>query len=69
LQSDILATKRELQKVEAEIAVVKTTYPFDMKKYLELKSKVQSLKDGIKELEDIRKEFGFVKSESSKDKK
>jgi septation ring formation regulator EzrA len=59
LSSDILATKKSLAEKKEELKVVKTTYPFDTMKYIQLSVEVEGLEEGLKRIEDIQKEFGF----------
>ena len=59
LSSDILATKKSLAEKKEEIEVVKTTYPFDTARYINLSVEIEGLEDGLKRIETIQKEFGF----------
>lgn len=59
LQSDILATKRDLQISENTLQELKTTYPFQVDKYFEELENNLSIKKGLDELNKLKEEFGF----------
>ena len=59
LQSDILATKRDLQISENRLQELKTTYPFQVDKYFEELENNISIKKGLEELNKLKDEFGF----------
>ena len=59
LQSDILATKRDLQISENALQELKTTYPFQVDKYFEELENNLSIKKGLDELNKLKDEFGF----------
>ena len=61
LQSDILATKKSLENSKAALQDAKNTYPLDTARISNLISEVEGFEKGIKVLEDLQKEFGFVK--------
>ena len=59
LQSNILATKRDLQISENTLQELKTTYPFQVDKYFEELENNLSIKKGLDELNKLKEEFGF----------
>lgn len=60
IQQDVIATKREIKKLEVELEDQKSSYPFDMQKYLETRTRIQNLKEGLKMTADLQKELGFA---------
>lgn len=63
LQQDVIATKRELKKLENDLKDLKSSYPLDVQKYLELRNKIDSLTRGIKYVNELQGELGFKVSE------
>ena len=59
LQSDILATKRLLEKKKIELADAKTCYPLDVEFIIELSNQVEDCEAGILELEKLQEELGL----------
>ena len=59
LQSDILATKRDMEKAKAKLSSMKNDYPLDLDAIIKTQLNVESLEDGLKRLENLKKEFGF----------
>lgn len=59
LQSDILATKQSLANAKIALEVVKTTYPLDSNAILEAKSEVDAYETGLKQLNELKEEFGW----------
>lgn len=59
LQSDILATKRELAKSDRVLEDLKSSYPFSTAEYIKEKENNQCLKQGLEALKALQKEFGF----------
>ena len=57
--ADVLNTKRALATKKAELEEAKTSYPIDTLKIINLQIEVESLEDGLKRLEILRKEFNF----------
>ena len=61
LQSDILATQKELAKSDKNLEDLKSSYPFPTEKYIQEKENNQSLKHGLETLKALQKEFGFTR--------
>ena len=59
LQSDILATKRDLEKAKANLASLKNDYPLNPQAIIEVQLNVESLEDGLKRLDTLSNELGF----------
>ena len=59
LQSDILATEKSLAVKKAEYEDAKQTVPLDSTKIVNLQIEVESLEDGLKRLNNLKKEFAF----------
>lgn len=59
LQSDVLATKRDLEKAKAKLASLKNDYPLNPQAIIEVQLNVESLEDGLKRLENLSEELGF----------
>ena len=59
LSSDILATKQELATKEAALEDAKSDVPLDTERIINLMADVEALKDGVKKLEALKKEFNF----------
>ena len=59
LQSDILATEKSLAAKKAEYEDAKQTVPLDSTKIVNLQIEVESLEDGLKRLNNLKKEFAF----------
>ena len=57
--ADVLNTKRALATKKAELEEAKTSYPLDTLKIINLQIEVESLEDGLKRLEILKKEFNF----------
>lgn len=57
--ADVLNTKRALATKKAELDEAKTSYPIDTLKIINLQIEVESLEDGLKRLEILKKEFNF----------
>ena len=57
--ADVLNTKRALATKKAELDEVKTSYPIDTLKIINLQIEVESLEEGLKRLEILKKEFNF----------
>lgn len=57
--ADVLNTKRALAAKKAELEEAKTSYPIDTLKIINLQIEVESLEDGLKRLEILKKEFNF----------
>ena len=57
--ADVLNTKRALATKKAELDEAKTSYPIDTLKIINLQIEVESLEDGLKRLETLKKEFNF----------
>ena len=57
--ADVLNTKRALATKNAELDEAKTSYPIDTLKIINLQIEVESLEDGLKRLEILKKEFNF----------
>lgn len=59
LQADILATKSAVAEKEDELYEIKTTYPLDTERYVEVVGELSGLKEGLQELHNLQKEFGW----------
>lgn len=59
LQSDILATEKSLASKKAELDDAKCTVPLNSINIINLQIEVESLEDGLKRLNALKKEFGF----------
>ncbi len=59
LSSDILATKQELATKEAALEDAKSDVPLNTECIINLMADVEALKDGVKKLEALKKEFNF----------
>lgn len=59
LKSDLLATKQELSSKQSQLGLAKSTYPLDVELIMNLTNEVESLKDGVKKLEELQKELGL----------
>ena len=59
LQSSLLATKKSLGEAEARLKDLKTDYPLDIQAIVDAELSIRDLKDGIKILESLQKEFKF----------
>ena len=57
--ADVLNTKRALATKKSELDEAKTSYPIDTLKIINLQIEVESLEDGLKRLEILKKEFNF----------
>ena len=57
--ADILSTKRELAAKKAELEEAKTSYPLDTQKIINLQIEVEAYQDGLKRLQELKKEFNF----------
>lgn len=57
--ADVLNTKRALATKKVELDEAKTSYPIDTFKIINLQIDVESLEDGLKRLEILKKEFNF----------
>ena len=57
--ADVLNTKRALATKKAELEEAKTSYPIDTLNIINLQIEVESLEDGLKRLEILKKEFNF----------
>ena len=57
--ADVLNTKRALATKKAELEEAKTSYPIDTQTIINLQIEVESLEDGLKRLEILKKEFNF----------
>ena len=57
--ADVLNTKRALATKKAELEEAKTSYPIDTLNIINLQIEVESLEDGLKRLETLKKEFNF----------
>lgn len=57
--ADVLNTKRALATKKAELDEAKTSYPIDTLNIINLQIEVESLEDGLKRLEILKKEFNF----------
>lgn len=60
LNSDILATKRAIFEKEKAIAEIKTTYPLDVKAYVEISAELDGLEDGLKRIKALQKELNLL---------
>lgn len=59
IQQDVIATKRELKKVQSEIQDLKSSYPLDVPKYLALKAKEEGLTKGLSLIAELQQELGI----------
>lgn len=59
LQSDILATEKSLASKKAELDDAKCSVPLNSSNIVNLQIEVESLEDGLKRLNALKKEFGF----------
>lgn len=59
LQADILATKSAVAEKEDKLYEIKTTYPLDTERYVEVVGELSGLKEGLQELHNLQKEFGW----------
>ena len=59
LQSDILATEKSLAFKKAELEDAKCTVPLNSINIVNLQIEVESLEDGLKRLNALKKEFNF----------
>jgi chromosome segregation ATPase len=57
LQSDILAIKQSIAKIEGELELIKHTYPLNPKEIVNLQVELESYKDGLKRLEALMTEL------------
>ena len=57
LQSDILATKQSIAKIESELELIKHTYPLNPKEIVNLQVELESYKDGLTRLEALMTEL------------
>ena len=60
LQQDVIATKRKLKEQMIVLNEIKSSYPLDVQRYLEVKSNVDALKDGLIEVANLQEELGFT---------
>ena len=60
LQSSILATSQSIANSEAQLAEIKTTYPLDIDNYVKVNNELIGYKEGLKMLENLQKELGFL---------
>ena len=58
-EADLLATQRALATKEKELNEAKMAYPLNTNAIINLQIEVESLKDGIKRMGALKKEFGF----------
>ena len=63
LQQDVIATKRELKKLNLQLEDLKSSYPLNVQKYLEVKGQIENLEKGLKYSIELQKELGFKVSE------
>lgn len=59
LASSILATKKSLEEAKMKLSELKTEYPLDLEEIMAASLEIRDLKDGLKELTNLQKEFGF----------
>ena len=57
LQSDILATKRELAKANRELFKAKSSYPFNAQKVIDAQMNIESFENGLQRLEALVEEL------------
>ena len=59
LQSSLLATRKSLGEAENKLKELKKDYPLDIQAIVDGELQVRDLKDGIKIVEALQKEFKF----------
>jgi hypothetical protein len=59
IQQDVIATKRQLKVKKSELDDIKSSYPFDLQKYLDTKGDIESLEAALAEIAKLQEEFGF----------
>lgn len=60
LQSDVLATKRDLESAKILLEKYKTEYPLNVEQVIEQQLTVESLEDGLKRLQKLQTELGLI---------
>lgn len=60
LESSLLATKRSLAEAKDKLKSLKQEYPIDFQKIVDVTNNIRDLEDGVKILNALSKEFGFV---------
>ena len=60
LESSLLATKRSLAEAKDKLKSLKQEYPIDFQKIVDVTNTIRDLEDGVKILNALRKELGFV---------
>ncbi len=61
LQSSLLATKKSLEEAKNDLKELKCSYPLDIQEIVSKTLDIRDLQDGIKIVESLQKEFGFIK--------
>lgn len=59
LDSDILATERELLQARQTATLSRQKYPLNVQEILDADNNVESLEQGLAKLQELKKEFGF----------
>ena len=59
LQASLLATRKSLGEAENALKELKTEYPLNIQAIVDKELEIRDLKDGIKIIEKIQKEFKF----------
>ena len=59
LDSDILATERELLQARQTATLSRQKYPLNVQEILDADANVESLECGLTKLQELKKEFGF----------
>ena len=60
LQADTWATKRSLADAKKRLEIAKTTFPLEATTIVNISNEVEGYELGLKKLEALAKEFGFV---------
>lgn len=59
LQSDVLATKRDLAAAKMQLDDLKTDYPLDIDAIIATQLKIEALEDGLIRLSKLQKELNL----------
>lgn len=59
LDADILSTEEAIEESNSELEEIKTTYPLDTKKYVEIKWRIFVLERYVSDLKELKNECGF----------
>jgi hypothetical protein len=59
-EADLLETRKALEESKAELTDLKTEYPLDVAKIIKCQVEIEAYEDGIKRMQALGKELGFI---------